>query len=136
MTTKKITDKPKTKKRVSLFNKWFCWELVYNGYKSKTPATTLKEAWEKTLAKWGKKGAGKEFLMMVSTCGLCNLYNAPMGCGKCPVRTITGVHHCRGFKAFNQLVDVRYDDSEGIEAARKEGLRELKEIKVKSEEKK
>lgn len=74
--------------------KWF---VVDKSSKTITPlakATTLEEAWEKTLEKWELASIGINVeLYTISTCGLCNLYFFH-NCEGCPVLKITGKMRC------------------------------------------
>lgn len=68
------------------------------------PASSLDEAWEKTLEKWQFiKHAHKKFGQLnrtngAETCGLCNLYLKygphEYNCNGCPIKKVTGVNYC------------------------------------------
>lgn len=73
-------------------SKWFKFEGKW--FESKKRATTIKEAWDKTLEKWQLKMDGWNSKGAVKTCGLCNLYWGGFFCVDCPIRNMTGESQC------------------------------------------
>ena len=65
---------------------------------SKKTATTLKDAWKKSIKKWTiLSNPPKElrYINHIHTCGLCNLY-LDQDCIECPIRKKTGNKYCHG----------------------------------------
>jgi hypothetical protein len=119
--------------KTQIFNKWFdkIWGEENNFY-SILKAETLEDAWEKTLAKWGKKGAVRAFYLTSDGCGLCNMFWWN-DCKGCPIAKQSGLKFCHGFKAYHDMSHVSSSNLERVEEIRKKGLRQLKAIKKATE---
>jgi hypothetical protein len=77
---------------------WFKIDKSTRTFKSIRKARTVKEAWEKSFAKWQLVLKGYDYDSATDACGLCNLYNKPsiLGCPKCPIQQATGNRGCHG----------------------------------------
>lgn len=105
-------------------------------------ATTLKQAWEKSLTKWSEENATLDFLLSANNCGLCDMFISQDDCGKCPVAKVTGASTCYKFNAYRKLSNLENGLADGqevpldeVEKFRKAGLKQLLKIKAKSERK-
>jgi len=89
-------------------HKWFLIKPGHMTFSSRLKATTKKQAWQKTLAKWRLLSKGYTFaktddLKAVTTCGLCDLYISGTltrsKCSNCPIYEYMG-------KRCGQLINI------------------------------
>ncbi len=96
--TKKVRDRI-----IKKYSKWFeFWEHdgeYFDEFGSKQRAKTLKEAFEKSIAKWDLCSKGFYTYEEKSTCGLCDLFNKK-NCSKCPIAIETEGANCDNNKHF------------------------------------
>ena len=75
--------------------KWFVINRVLNTAVSRKQASTLHEAWEKTLCKWILIAEHEFSKSNVHGCGLCDMYSL-FDCKGCPVVDYTEQPYCYG----------------------------------------